>query len=38
MENILEVLPIIGKGYAGVFIVMGIIMFGVFVLNRWKRV
>ena len=37
MEQVLEMLPIVGKGYAGVFIVMGIIMLAVMILNKWEN-
>lgn len=34
MENLFMVLPIVGKGFLGVFIVTGIIIAGVMLLNR----
>lgn len=34
MENLLMVLSIVGKGYLGVFIVTGIIIAGVMLLNK----
>ncbi len=34
MENLVMVLPVVGKGFLGVFIVTGIIIAGVMLLNR----
>ena len=34
MESLIMVLPIVGKGMLGVFIVTGIIIAGVMLLNR----